>query len=278
MSRAGAGHPVWRVRHRRHTTRPGTIYVAVLGAATIVMILGLSGLTAVRIKARTANAEGESKKAHRSAHSAIVQGLFHIQTDSNWRTTFTNGTWVPYTFGGANLSWKVVDEQDGDLADDPTEPVRLHGKGEFGSSTQLLSVLLEVTKPQPMDALRTAVHSAGELYIKGGKSLTATGAPASTNGNFKIDGTLFGSVEAATQTGGGTVTGTVTIPAPAKNLPAATVFDDYKAKATILPYSGDIDTLVIAPGINEYILGQLNPDGVYFIDTVGNDLKIRVLP
>ena len=67
------------------------------------------------------------------------------------------------------------------------------------------------------------------------------GAVASTNGNFRNDGTLDGSIDALTQSGGGTVTGATNIPAPPKAMPPGSVFATYVAKATPLPFSGDID-------------------------------------
>lgn len=272
MSRTGkyrCGHTL------RHGNRSGTIYIAVLGAATIVMILGLSGLTAVRIKTRIARSEGQIRQARIFAHSAVQLGLFHIQRDADWRNTFSNDTWIPSIYEGHKLSWKIVDEQDGNLADDPTEPVRVHGKGVRGSTVQLLSVVLEVTKPDPIEPLRTAVHSDAELHVKRDASLTVTGAPASSNGKFQNDGMVLGSVEATHQAGGGIVTDIMTISALTKDMPDVAVFNDYRSRATEIPHAGHIDRQVLTPKLNEYVLGRLNADGVYYINTDGRDLQIK---
>jgi hypothetical protein len=85
---------------------------------------------------------------------------------------------------------------------------------------------------------------------------------------------LYGDVHAATQTGGGTITGVATIPAPPKDLPDPAVFEMYKSLATPTPVDPDpMDKHVLGPGYTPW--GVTNPDGVYYIDTVGHDLHIN---
>ena len=126
----------------------------------------------------------------------------------------------------------------------------------------------------PLEALAACVHSSGELKITSGKVLTANGAPASTNGKLNVDGTVEGDVHAASRDSGGTVAGTETVPAPEKSLPDAGVFEMYKSMATAIPYSGDFNEHVLAPGANTYG-GGLNADGLYYIDAGDKDLKIK---
>ncbi|MDZ4685241.1 MAG: hypothetical protein SH850_09130, partial [Planctomycetaceae bacterium] len=56
-------------------------------------------------------------------------------------------------------------------------------------------------------------------------------------------------------------------------LPAAGVFNSYVALATALPYAGDLAQDVLAPGLNTYG-GGLNANGVYYINTGGNEIEL----
>jgi len=110
--------------------------------------------------------------------------------------------------------------------------------------------------------------------VKSGKTMTVTGGPVSTNANLRVDGTVDGDAEAAARSGAGTITGASIIPAPAKQMPDASVFDMYKALAVTIPYPGaTMQKLVLSPGSNPW--GVTSPDGVYFMDTAGHDLTIK---
>jgi hypothetical protein len=130
-----------------------------------------------------------------------------------------------------------------------------------------------IPEEQPLDVLDTTIHAGQTLQITSSANLSVSGAPASTSGNLQNDGTLSGDVEAATQTGGGSATGQSTIPAPSKPLPSVSVVSMYQGVATTLPWSGNMTQKVIAPGFNDYG-GGLNTNGVYYLDTSGNDLAI----
>ena len=121
-----------------------------------------------------------------------------------------------------------------------------------------------------------APGAAGAADVGGGAgaSWTVSGAPASTNALMEIRGTLVGDVEAASSFITGTHIGIATVPSPAKALPSNTLFAQYVALATQIPYSGPISGKVLAPGYNNYG-GSVDPNGVYYIDTGGSDLLIE---
>lgn len=240
----------------------------------IVGVLGMAALMLVRVQRGQVKNVGDSIDAQLYARAAIDMAMFRIENNSNWRNQMSAGTWeVDQSIGNGHYSFQGIDPVDGDLTDDDSDPLDIIGTGKSGPAVHKLQVSL-VEDKVPLEALKTCIHSKGELSIIAGKSLTVTGAPASTNANFQIEGTLYGSVDAASESGGGTVTGTKNIPAPPKNLPDADTFDWYKNKATVLPYSGDFDQHVLTPGVNTYG-GGLNADGVYFISTGGADLIIK---
>ncbi|UCD49880.1 MAG: hypothetical protein JSW27_20415, partial [Phycisphaerales bacterium] len=117
------------------------------------------------------------------------------------------------------------------------------------------------------------LHVGGNLQVKGGDRIIAVGAPISTNGILDNDEVIDGDAEAGSVDSMVTITGTLTVPADAKALPDATVFSDYASRATVIPYSGDINRQVLTAASNPW--GAADPNGFYFIDTAGSDIIIR---
>jgi hypothetical protein len=120
------------------------MYLAVLMTALIVAVIGLSGLTLSRIQLRSAEGEREIVSARLYAQSAIEMALLAINDDPDWRTTYTHDVWTAArSIGEGTYAWKLVDEKNGDLAKDPSAPVRLYGLGNAGDALRLYSVLIQ---------------------------------------------------------------------------------------------------------------------------------------
>lgn len=264
-------------RKRRLSTRRrrrGGIYIVVVGVAMIVSVLALGAILVRRIERRTSQGTADVAEARTYALAAIEIGRLRIKGDSDWRNTYSNGVWeADVPIGSGTYTLEGIDPDDDVLNDGADHPLVLIGTGQKGLARQKMQVTLVAYQP-PLDALLTCVHSQNELLVKSGKLLTVTGAPASTNANFDNDGTLDGSVEALSRSGGGTVTGDETIPAPPKDMPDPGLFDMYVSMATEIPYSGDLEKHVLTPGVNTYG-GGLDADGLYYLNTGGNDLNIR---
>lgn len=258
-----------KTKHRRRAS----MSIMVLGTSLVVMVIGLSALMVVRIQRRKSEGWNDFGKAQLHAQSAIEKGLFLMDENPNWRTTYPSGVWeADQPIGEGTYTLEGTDPDDGDLGNSGTHPLVLTGIGVQGQARHLTEVTL-VPHRTPLEALNTCIHAAVEIQVRNGKSLTVTAAPASTNGNLDNGEILYGDVEAATQTGSGVVTGATTIPVPAKSLPAPDIFADYVAKATVIPYTGNIRDQVLTATYNPW--GSPNPDGVYFIDTAGRDLYIE---
>jgi hypothetical protein len=56
-------------------------------------------------------------------------------------------------------------------------------------------------------------------------------------------------------------------------MPSASVITTYADKATVVPYVGTIEKIVLTANCNPW--GPTDPNGLYFIDTAGHDLLIR---
>ncbi len=253
--------------------RGAALYITVLGTAMIVTVGALTVLEAVRTNARRAAMGSDTQKANLLAFSAIEHALTVINTDTGWRTTYSHGvTGAQFPLGDGTCAWVIKDASlpttDGDLADDPTDSVRIYGIGTVGDSTRVLSLLVEPVSA-PLDVLRTAAHTAGDFNAN--YKIVASGGPLSSNTVFQNSGEVTGDIEAPLYTGFGDHDGTFT-QTPAKEMPAASVFDDiYLPMATEIPYD-----LLPRRGANRKLTGTLsaaanpfagfaNPNGVYHV-------------
>jgi hypothetical protein len=252
--------------------RRASTYIMVVASSMMVTIIGLASMFAVRVQRRSAEMTKDCAEARLCAESAVELGLLFVK-DQNWRSTWPNGTWLSdQQLGSGSFTLAGIDPRDSDLADSRLEPLVLTGTGAKGLArhkTQL--VLVPVIKP--LEALNTCLHASGLIHVRGGRRITAFGAPISTNGNLDNEGTIAGDAEALVVVRAGIITGTLTVPAPGKNMPDSQLISDYISKATVVPFTDMIDNRVLAPSYNPW--GPTNPDGVYFIDTGNNDLTIK---
>lgn len=260
-------HGSW-VRSRRRAS----IYVMVLGTALLVTVLGVSALLNVQVQRVAQSGGADFAQARLLAQSAIDYGMWLTSSDPNWRDKYANGAWVAgMKAGNGTFDLSVVDPNDGDFTDAPTEAVLMTGTGRFGDAACALRVRL---KPQtvPLDVLRTSVHITSGLVIATSGHITANGGPVSSNGTIQVNGGISGDAEAAVVVNPKKVTGTVTAPAAPKDAPPDAVIDYYLARATPIPYMNLIWKCVISNKRNPY--GSLNADGLYSMDTGGANLDI----
>ena len=258
--------------HSSSRTSRGSVYLPVLAAAAIVTVIGLSAMWISRLQARRVSLQRAKARAELCAAAAIEFGLQRIYAVSSWRNMGT--TWaddLPLDEGTFSLT--VTDPSDNDLADSNEDAVVLTGIGQSGEARHAMQVTV-LARRVPIDALKTCIHAGGELKVNSGKTAMILNAPASTNGNLRIDGRLDGSAEAQTASGGGVVTGTLTVPSPTKDIPEASVVQTYRDMAVTIPCPGStMEKVVLGPQCNPWGMGS--PDGVYYMDTLGNDLTIR---
>ena len=129
---------------RKRCCRRGGAYVLVLCLAMLLTVLGLSAISTARIGLRAQQFDSEAAQAVALAESAIELGLYHMTEDDYWRTTYTSAQWsTARPLGDGVIEFGLVDEDDGDLADDASEDVRLYGKACVGDSVRVVSVVVE---------------------------------------------------------------------------------------------------------------------------------------
>jgi hypothetical protein len=226
---------------------------------------------AIRAQARAANGMGDAAEARQYALSAIELGRLWIAQDPNWRTNRTCGVWASQQpIGSGTFTLAVSDPVDGNLANRPHDPVVFTATGVKGQARQVIQVTL-AANPVPLPALQYALVTGGQLHVHGSNQLATNLATVSSNGSLKNRGTIVGNVEAASASQVGTISGTLTLNAPAKALPSHSVVDLYTNLGTLIAPGNQINKQLLSPGQNPW--GATNPEGVYVIRT-SSDLTI----
>ena len=131
------------MRHGERSRRRGSALVLVLGASTLVTVIGIAGLMMNRVVSRTTQAGQEVSHARVSAHSALDLAVWNLVNNPTWRLDEANDAWsVDMNIAGAVINRKYVDEVDGDLANNNVDPVRVYGKATVGDSVRIYSMVM----------------------------------------------------------------------------------------------------------------------------------------
>lgn len=238
-----------------------------------VAIIGVTGITALRVERSQATKSGEFVQARMAAQSAIEIGFREMNQNSAWRTTYTSGNWFSNRqMGNAQCSLSGQDPGDNDLADSNTDNVILTGVGVAGATKFALSVTTTALTP-PLDALETLIH-ANQITVNNSRSITGTGAPVSSNGSVTIGSTavISADLETVSVNDATKVTGVVETSAETKSMPDAGLLDQYAARGTTVAYAATISNALLGPGVNT--LGAVNADGVYYINASAGNLTL----
>lgn len=136
------------IGERDRRMRRGSAYLAVLGVAMLVTLIGLSGVLATRVGRRNAALSVAAWQADTAAQCFVDVVLFRLTHDLYWRVNYQNDAWsAPETCGDAAASFKLVDELDGDLTNDETQPARLYCRATIGEAMRMYSVRFTENPP-----------------------------------------------------------------------------------------------------------------------------------
>lgn len=193
---------------RRNTLRrSGGVYIAVLGTALIVALLGLSALVGQRLQNRLIVASTDIRQAQLNANTAVDLGLLSMKQDTNWRTTYANGNWFTNRSTAAGTcTLNVIDPIDSSLSNNPDDPIVVTGIGYSGQAEQRLKVTVDPRK-EPISCLRSAI-AAGDLINLQSDTLRTNGL-ISANSVSATTSQVYGKVEAVSVSGS-TYNGTTT--------------------------------------------------------------------
>jgi len=115
----------------------------VLSVTAMLVAIGVTAVMAGRIQVQAASLDEDQAQARVMAQSAIELLRKAINDQPTWRTTYTSGTWNgPNDMGAGQVRFKVVDEGDGNLADDANDPVRLYAEATVGGAVRIYSAVL----------------------------------------------------------------------------------------------------------------------------------------
>lgn len=144
---------------RRKNTRRGSVYVAVLGTALIVSVLGLSALMIQRIQRKADQQAAHVVEARLYADAALRIGMLRIENDPEWRFNYPNGAWeTDVPIGDGTYTLEGIDPSDGDLSDRATDPLVLIGHGKKGTAVQKVQITL-LPEYRGYSCLESAMHS-----------------------------------------------------------------------------------------------------------------------
>lgn len=265
-------------RARGGAGRRGSVYVLVLGASLMVAAAGVAAVAVSRAGTRGAVLDRDWAEAGAAAGAGLELLVGQINATPAWRASLASGGTVgPVTIGRARVVMSVVDETDGNLADDPSQPVRLYASARVGGASRTQSVRASPASAVGLDCLRAAVHAAGGVTVAA--NATVVGGPLSSNQSVSNSAVLTGSVEAPSVSSTGFIDGTVRVTG-AKTMPTDAGWAALGAAATALAWSslpagGAIDRAVLGPGVNT-TGGARSARGVYAVTVpAGSTLTVR---
>jgi hypothetical protein len=272
------------VRHRLGH-RFGSIYVLVLAVSVLVTVIGLSALYTLRVQRRSLDLANDAAAARLCAQAAVELGLQYVSGDPFWRNTRSSGTWVAnQPLGQGRFTLSGVDPNDGDLINSELDPVVLLGIGTQGKAQQKIQLRLVPGEVQGLDCLGAALHAGGDLTLStAGETLDVNGTLVSCNGQVTNNGTITGDLDANSVAVTGSISGTVTTPAPDKQMPDNTsLFAYYQSLGTAISILSiptvtgtyTIEDQYLSSTYNPFGLNPTDAEGVYVIDCQGFDLHI----
>jgi hypothetical protein len=263
--------------------RAGTVYIAVLGVAIIVGVIGICSLHVARLEVREVTALADMANARLAARSGVECAIAKMRANSGWRSSFASGVanlvsnLTGILTGDDSFEFTYIDS-DGNLDDDDNDAVTVRSIGTSGGARHVIEVLL-MPSGQGVSSLSVSLHTDGKLELT---AALTTNQTASASDEIKITspGIITGNAR-STSTISGTVTGTKwTNMAEELELPdPEDVFEYYLSKGTPITYgqlpSGTIENVLFSAGVNPYGSQVTDPQGIYVIDCQGGNLIIR---
>lgn len=171
--------------HRASLNRQrGTVYLAVLGVAVLIAIIGLAGLAAAGLQAKMVQLDQSVANAATLAQSYADVSILRMQKDPLWRSGFVNDTWTSdEVVGDARLSIKLVDLVDNSLTDNAADPFRLYARATVGNAVRIASVELQPIDPlSPSIALNPGFESGTSSWFGNGCTISADTSNVRTGG------------------------------------------------------------------------------------------------
>jgi hypothetical protein len=266
--------------------RQGVAYVTTLGIASLVAVMSVGALMAVRTQGKAADATNDSNEAVNYALAGTEMARLWIKNDANWRTSYTNrvAPWTvakKYAIGNGNFSVELVDPVDGNITNNNTDPVLVVSTGVKGAAKQKVQVRL-TSSVAPLTCLKSAGVAGNGIVVNLSATLSnasnaTTNKPVTSNKGISNTGTVQAPTEYVT-TISGTYAKAPTKITTALQLPdPATAFDYYLSAGTSVSGSGNpitVQLLVLSPD-QASLGGSRNTQGIYVLDCQNKQVIIQ---
>ncbi|MCK5269461.1 MAG: hypothetical protein KAJ46_01700 [Sedimentisphaerales bacterium] len=251
----------------------GSVYFLTLASALVLVALVL-GLSVHNLQfRRSSRSQTQIDRAYIYAEFGIRHAMHFTKVEPDWRQILSNGTWLEdIAVDQATYTVTGIDPVDGDLANNPDDPVVLTATATINDVSRTISVK---TKPAPFRILNYAVAAANNIDIS--NKVRINGDVTSNADIDKSGGNtwIFGNAEAV-----GTIHETINISgdivpgSSPKDFPnAEEIMAYYTSRATFIPYIATIENILLSPSNNPF--GPTNPDGLYYIDCDIGEITIK---
>jgi hypothetical protein len=257
---------------RRSPRRPrGSAYLLVLGASTILLVVGLSVSAIARAQVRATGSASRASASAAASQSAIEYVAKFMAVYTDWRNAFGNsGAINGLTIGFCTANIAILDEIDGLIWNDDTHPVRVFATAGTVDAQRICSQVFVPDKRIPWKALSCAVLADKAITINASARLTVVNGLIASNTSISsiLLSQTNGDMAAPAVLALGSTSGSIANGVANTPLPGSNAFDTLNAIATVIPYGsigGDkIDNCVLSPNSNPF--GSTNAQGVYRID------------
>lgn len=132
-----------RRAYSRHARQRGTAYVLVLAITSMLVMLGITATQISRGEMKRNTLEQDQAEVRLLAISC--QDILHKQLSGRltWRASARDGKWTRFeTIDGVTLYYAFVDQIDGDITNDYTQPFLLYTAAVDGDSARAYIVEL----------------------------------------------------------------------------------------------------------------------------------------
>ncbi len=267
---------------RQREERSGFLYLSVLFTSLIVIATAAAAFSISTNRLRSEQTEVDASRAMRAAESETHRIASIISTaDLSWRSNEANGTLSARRAGDGNavLRYSLADS-DGNLADDPSDPVDITCIAAVGNANRSIAcTLTPVVKP--LSLLSNAMISAGSIQFATGATFACSGTVESGSSVIVAAGaTVSASSWKATAAVAPLARGEHVVTGRIVSIPASTITSNYIALGTQIPVASlpfesgarRLRRVVITSSLNPY--SSPDSDGVYWIDAAGAALVI----
>lgn len=218
----------------------------------------------------------EAGRARAAARAGLEVGASVLATDpagAGWRSTAPTKMYKGDV--DANTSYVLtLRDDDGNLADDATDPITLVGEGTRLGAVQRLSISASPIV-ELLPCMGSCIWANGSVLFDG--STVRANAVIGSNATMTATSAFIYADVAAKSFSGSTYSGTKRTISSGITMPPASVFTTWAARATSIPFAsisgGNLEKCILGPGVNPF--GATNAEGIYMVDCRGSKIDVK---